>query len=80
MTTSLRKRIIVDELRAAAAERNDMKLKVIREVINRIKIAQLKYRRVATNDMVLESLSQYLDDTLDELNYMKSLIHELTHD
>ena len=80
MPVSLRQKFIVDELRAAAIEKNEMKLKVIREIIDRIKKIQLKYKCVASDDMVLESLSGYLADHLVELEFLKGLIHEASDD
>lgn len=80
MPVPLRQKFIVDELRAAATEKHDLKLKVLREIIDRIKRTQLKYKCVASDDMVLESLSEYLADHLDELNFLKKLIDEASHD
>ena len=37
MPVSLRQKFMVDELRAAATEKDEMKLKIIREIIDRIK-------------------------------------------
>lgn len=70
--TSLRQKFLVDKLKQAAESKNSVHLSLIREIIKRIKMIQLKHVEVATDRMVL--------DVLEKLHSQKEEELQLLHD
>lgn len=59
---SLRNFFIVEELQAAAIEKDEQKLRVVREIVRRTKLIQLEVQEIADDAMMTRVLDELHSD------------------
>ena len=64
---NLRNYFIVDELQSAALNNDELRLKTVRRLIERIKLAQLDKQQIADNKMIIAELENHREALVEEL-------------
>ena len=72
----LRQLFLVDRLRAAAESGEPAQLRLVREIIKRIKLIQLEHMAVATDEMILELLQKLRAEKERELALIERHLEE----
>ena len=73
---SLRNFFIVDELQDAAIETDEQKLRVVREIVRRIKLIQLEVQEIADDAMVKRVLDELHSDLLAQVKMVAAYMNK----